>query len=336
MKLSSFLNDKIWFIVCQVLLILFLGVTVSLLNATAAFNLMVCIIVLLISTVSLIAEYIVRKRYYDSVAKTLAQMDKKQYIASMLPETSFSDAEILSEVLRQATKSMNDEIAIFQNQNEEYRDYIETWIHEVKIPISSISLLCENNKTDITKSILEETNRIESYVEQALFYARSTNLEKDYLITSISLETVVKTAVKKHSRQLIAAKVQLNFEHLDVNVRADPKWLVFILEQIVSNSVKYRRTQPCIFFSSNTHDEYISLNISDNGIGIPAEDIDRVFEKGFVGQNGRHFTKSTGIGLYLCHQLCTKMGLEIKIESKTEEGTTISILFPIDRFLTLS
>jgi len=335
MKLSSFLKDKIWFITGQVLLAAFLSIALNLLNATTAFNLLICTAALLIAVGSLIIEYSIRKRYYNSVARTLVQMDKKQYISSVLPEPSFSDAKVLSDIIRQATKAMNDEIASFQIMSEEYRNYIETWIHEVKIPISVISLICENNKTDLTKSIVEENERIEAYVEQALFYARSTNIEKDYLIVPTSLEQVVKTAVKKHSKQLIAAKVQLAFDNLNVTVRTDAKWIVFILEQLISNSVKYRNETPIISFSVILQNGGTTLKIADNGIGIPPQDISRVFEKGFVGENGRRFAKSTGIGLYLCHQLCEKMGLGIKIKSEAGNGTTVFICFPHDKFLFL-
>lgn len=336
MKLSLFLKDKVWFLIGQVLLIALLNVALNLLNATTAFNMLICAVALLLAAGSLMIEYYTRKRYYNSVARTLTQMDKKQYISSLLPEPPFLDAEVLSDIIRQATKAMNDEIAAFQIMNEEYRDYIETWIHEVKIPISAISLICENNKTDLTKCILEENERIESYVEQALFYARSTNIEKDYLIAPTSLNQVVKTAIKKHSKQLIAAKVQLAFDNLDVPVRTDVKWLVFIIEQIISNCIKYRSETPAISFSAILQNSGTTLKITDNGIGIPPQDISRVFKKGFVGENGRRFAKSTGIGLYLCNQLCEKMGLGIELKSEAGNGTSVLIFFPQDRFLALS
>lgn len=335
MRLSLFLKDKIYFIIAQALLVALLSLALNLLHATTTFNLLICAIALLIAIVSLIIEYLIRSRYYNKVVSTLGQMDKKQYIYTMLPEPSFSDAEVLSDIIQQVTKAMNDEIASFQIMSDEYRNYIEAWIHEVKIPISAISLICENQKSDLTKSIFEENERIESYVEQALYYARSTNVEKDYLIAPTSLDQVVKTAIKKHSKQLIAAKVQLVFDNLDITVDTDTKWIVFILEQLISNSVKYRNEAPIISFSVILQNGVVALKISDNGIGIPSQDIGRVFEKGFVGENGRRFSKSTGIGLYLCHQLCEKMGLKIEIESEEGNGTTIFVFFPQDKFLFL-
>lgn len=336
MKFPTFLKDKLIFIMGQLFIIAFISVILSTVNISTAAILLVCGLIILIAVVSLQQDYSKRSRYYRGIYDTLDSMDKKQYIASLLENPTFADAEILCDVLRQATKAMNDEIAAYQIQSDEYREYIETWIHEVKLPISCIALLCENNRSDAARSILEETDKIEAYVEQALFYARSTNVEKDYSIRASSLDVLVKAAVKKHSKQLIACKTSIQISDMDYRVYTDPKWLDFILGQVISNSIKYKKDDLALSFSAKEENANIVLHFSDNGIGIPTQDLGKVFEKGFTGVNGRRFAKSTGIGLYLCKQLSEKMGLGFALELGEQCGTTLIITFPKDKLTMLA
>jgi signal transduction histidine kinase len=150
------------------------------------------------------------------------------------------------------------------------------------------------------------------------------------------LEALVKTAVKKHSKQLIACKTNLQISDLNYIVYTDPKWLDFILGQIISNSVKYKKENLTLTFEAKEENANILLRISDNGIGIPEQDLSRVFEKGFTGSNGRKYAKSTGMGLYLCKQLTQKMGLGISLEAAEHYGTTVVITFPKDKLTILS
>jgi signal transduction histidine kinase len=287
--------------------------------------------VVIISIGALAYEYLVRSRYYNRLNKTLESMDQKQYIASLLEVPNFAEAEVLCEVLKQVTKAMNDELASYKISQDEYREYIETWIHEIKIPISCIDLICKNNRNDITKRISEETVRVDSYIEQALYYARSKNVASDYNIKRLSLDSLVKSAVKKHSKQLIGCGAQVKLDNLDHMVYADEKWLDFIIGQIIANSIKYKKDALTLWFFASENQENMILFIQDNGIGISENDLLRVFEKGFTGENGRAFAKSTGIGLYLCKELCKKMYLGLEAQSSVGHGTTIKITFPKDR-----
>lgn len=336
MKISNFLKDKLTFIMGQVFIIVFISIILSTVNISIAAILLVCGLIILIAVISIQQDYSKRCRYYRGIYDALDSMDKKQYIASLLENPTFADAEILYDVLRQATKAMNDEIATYQIQSDEYREYIETWIHEVKLPISCISLLCQNNRSDVARSILKETDKIEAYVDQALFYARSTNLEKDYSIQTSSLDVLVKAAVRKHSKQLIACKTSIQISNMDYIVYTDSKWLDFILGQVISNSIKYKKDHLVLSFSAKEENANIVLYFRDNGIGIPSQDLGRVFEKGFTGINGRRFAKSTGIGLYLCKQLSEKMGLGFNLESGEQCGTTVVITFPKDKLTMLA
>lgn len=330
MNFGKFIKEKIVFIIFQLCIVLFFAFVLNSVQIHISIIIYICVCVMLLTLGVLIYEYVRRKIYYKKVYDLLDQLDKKYFLSTVLEEGDFQESEILFDILGQISKSMNDEIAKHKIINNEYRDYIETWIHEIKLPISCISLICENDKNDTTKSIQNELSRIDSYVEQALFYARSTNLEKDYSIRQVNLDRLVKDTIKKYSKQLISLKAHLDFNNLEKEVYCDTKWLVFILGQIISNSIKYRKKELTLNFSAVENDDNIILKIKDNGIGISQSDIGRVFDKGFTGESGRIYGKSTGIGLYLCKKLCDKMNLQIDIKSEQGQWTEVSIIFPKD------
>lgn len=278
--------------------------------------------------VSLAFEYIRKHDYYEGVRQNLERLDRKYLISEMMEEPSFIEGKVLYEVTKAADKSMNDEIAKYRLVSQEYREYIETWVHEIKTPISSSRLIMENNPGEVIYSLSEELSKIENFVDQALFYSRSSNVEKDYVIKQTSLKDLVGSVLKKHSSMLIEAKISIKTSELDKTIYTDVKWTDFILGQILMNSVKYRRENPCIELYGTENENSVTLVISDNGSGIPRQDLYRVFQKGFTGTNGRSVAKSTGMGLYLCKKLCEKMNLGISITSEENRGTAVSIVFP--------
>ena len=199
-------------------------------------------------------------------------------------------------------------------------------------------MVIENNKNSATKSIDEELDKVENYIEQALFYARSNTVEKDYYIKKSNLREIVNESIRKNKTILIQEKVEINAHDLDVTVNTDSKWIQFILNQIIQNSVKYRRKdiEANLEIYSKQGTENDILYIKDNGIGIKKGEITRVFEKGFTGTNGRvSGKKSTGIGLYLCKKLCEKLGIAIELNSVYGEGTEVKIVFPKSSYLNL-
>lgn len=330
MKPSSYLKDKLFFIFAQGFTILFITILLSVFKIGTSSIIFITFLLLLITFSSIIYEYVKKNRYYNNVYHNLNQMEKKQYLFQLMKEPDFADAEVMYDILKQVFKAMNDEISSHIISEQEYKEYIETWIHEVKLPISCIELICQNNKNAVTNNILDELKRIDNFVEQALFYARSNNVEKDYSVREISLDSLVKATIKKHSKQLIACKTELSFDQLDFTVYCDIKWLDFILGQVISNSMKYKKDTLSLSFSSIKEQDNIILSITDNGIGIIEKDLSRIYEKGFTGENGRAFAKSTGIGLYLCKRLCDKMYLGFDITSEKDVGTTVQITFPKD------
>ena len=335
MRFSTFLKDKWIFLLSQTGIILFLALLLNVMKISNSANALVCICVLFITVGALVLEYNQKNGFYRELYRNLETLEKKYYISSVTEKPGFVEGAILMDVLRQTTKSMNDDIADYRRMNIEYQDYVETWIHEIKIPISCIDLICENNKGEMASGVKEELSRIDGYVEQALYYARSTNLEKDYMIREIKLDKLVKGTLKKYSKQLIAAKATPTFDNLSQTVYGDPKWLEFVLGQLIANSIKYKKETLTLTFSACEEQDYILLYVSDDGIGIPESELPRIFEKGFTGTNGRSYTKSTGIGLYLCRKLCNKMHLSISATSVSGQGTTIQITFPKDSRLLL-
>lgn len=331
MKLKAFLISKIWFIFLHMMTISFISALLLMLKMNFHLVLFVSFLIVLSDMIVLLIEYLPKRSFYFKLEKTLDNLDKKYFIHELIEKPNFEEGIILHDVIMQAVKSMNDEIAKYKISQKECKEYIETWIHEIKIPISCIELICENDKNETTKSIADQTNKINHFVEQALFYARSTALEKDYVIRELNLKDIVRKLVKTNAKQLIECKAEIKLENLDKMVFCDGKWIDFILGQLVSNSIKYRKENLHIVFSAEEKKDSVILILSDNGIGIPQKDIKRVFDKGFTGENGRKYAKSTGIGLYLCKSLCDKMSLGFIISPESGNGITVKIMFPKDK-----
>jgi signal transduction histidine kinase len=224
---------------------------------------------------------------------------------------------------------------------EKNKEYIESWVHDIKTPLTAINLICENNKNDYTKKIQRETGIIENQVENVLYYARMEQVYKDYMIHSVNLKNVVLNSVRRNKLYFIQGKMQVNVEFDDIMVSTDEKWIEFLLNQIFLNAIKYRTNENAhIDITTNKQDKNIELIIEDNGIGIPKEDIGRIFEKGFTGSNGRRdikkdnstdyniSKKATGIGLYLCKNLCDKLDIGIRCESEEGRYTRMILTFP--------
>jgi len=171
----------------------------------------------------------------------------------------------------------------YKKLQQDFIEYIELWMHEVKLPIAASKMIIENNKSPVTKSIDEELDKMADYIEQALFYARSNTVEQDFHIKKCSLEDIVNTAVKKGKNTLIANNVKIDIHDVSQTVNTDSKWLVFILHQIIGNSVKYgKKENIAIEISAAEKDDRVALHIKDNGIGIKEEEVSKVFDKGFV------------------------------------------------------
>lgn len=287
-------------------------------------------IVILISY--LMITCFMRKKYLDKLLLMAEKLDERYLLPEIMTMPENAEEQIFYQIMKMAEKSMLEKIDEVQRERKEYKEYIEQWIHEVKTPITAMKLLCENNHFDFTRDMLVELERIHRFTEQALYYARSEHTEKDYSIREIQLSDVVHGAIADSKYLLRQNHVLLTVDNIENAVYTDDKWVRFILNQIISNVVKYCTKQPALHFFTAAKDDKVLLFIEDNGIGIPSSDLPRIFEKGFTGQNGRIVQNSTGIGLYLCKRLCDKLGIGLTVYSENK-GTTITLSFQINHFV---
>lgn len=202
-------------------------------------------------------------------------------------------------------------------------DYYTLWAHQIKTPISAMYLLLQSEDREQNDELSMELFKIEQYVEFVLQYLRVESMSSDLKLKQYSLDNIVKQAVRKYAKFFIRKKINLNFKELGCDVLTDEKWLVFVIEQLLSNALKYTYEGTISIYMDPFAEK--TLVIEDTGIGIQAEDLPRVFEKGFTGYTGRLDKKSTGIGLYLCKRILTKLSHTITIKSKVGEGTKVLI-----------
>lgn len=337
MKLSEYIRDK-WVSV-GIAVITCLAAAVFLLFMETELPLIIAVeTIFSVGYISLFLYECLRKKcYYDELEETWEALEEKAYLAEMIDPPDFLEGKLLYRLMRQNGKYLNDVIAAGRQEMMEYKEYIQTWAHEIKTPIAAQELLIENNRNPVTSSLEEETLKIEAYVEQMLYYARSGSLEADFIIQPVNLKKLIMDVIKKNKKLLVGAGISPRFGKLDYQILADPKWLEFILGQIVTNSVKYRDSErtPYIWFRTQEDGRMLILTVADNGIGIPPKDLSRVFKKGFTGENGRIFTKSTGMGLYLCKSLCDKMEIPIAVRSRHGEGTELILRLQYNKSVTL-
>lgn len=331
MKLYDFIKEKNSTILSMAFVLVITIFILWTLNPVGgpALSLLIGVLYILGTAVPLFAEYMTKKEFYNNLLCVFDALDRKNLIAQVITPPVFKEGIILYDIIKGSNKAMLEEINRYKFMQEEYREYIELWIHEVKTPISSSRLIAQNNESDVMDSISEELGKIETFVEQVLFYSRSNTVEKDYIIREIHLQKLCFDVLKKNSKLFIQNKISVVTESLEVMIYSDEKWLQFILNQILTNSVKYSdKPDAQVKITSRETENSVVLSIQDNGIGIQNSELPRIFDKGFTGTNGRKDERSTGIGLYICKKLCDKLGLAIHADSKFGKGTTVCIVFP--------
>jgi len=248
-----------------------------------------------------------------------------------LPEKS----SILEEEYQKLLKHLDDKrfqiLSETRQHTTELNDYYTIWVHQIKTPIAAMRLLLQGEEASQNRMILEqELFRIEQYAEMALHFIRLGSMSSDLLLEECDLGVIVKQALKKYAINFSCKKLSLGLEEFSTMVVTDDKWLTFIIEQALSNSIKYTREGGIRIYLQRAEKEMekqecLMLVIEDTGIGINQEDLPRIFEKGFTGYNGRMDKKSTGIGLYLCKQIADKLGYSIEVTSTVGEGTKFTI-----------
>lgn len=284
---------------------------------------------------------------YSSKVKALSNALKRPVEEqAQLPEAT-DDVEMLYHRLLEnqsiARSEAESSAAIRQSQ---MRDYYSMWVHQIKTPISAMKLLLEVEREELGQLICDDEQsqyllsdnmdsfedelfRIEEYVSMALQYQRVSSTENDFVLEKVSVDGVIRDTIKKYAKIMIRRHIGINYSGTGQEVYTDGKWLAFMLEQILSNAIKYT-PQGFVTIETAEEKDRFFITIKDTGIGIKAEDLPRVFEKGYTGYNGHADKKATGIGLYLCRQMADKLGHTIRMESEIGKGTKVWIGFDLD------
>lgn len=325
MSFIEYIEEKISFVLYNIGLCLFVTIYLKMMDISF---LLICIFVpiwMFLLLAYLFISYKIEKKKTLEIMNLIEQLKEKYLIAEILHKPRDMKSQAYYYALKKACKAMNDAIGEIEYARKEYREYMESFVHEIKTPISAISLLCENNQDNKLK---KEVRKIDNLVEQFLFYGRSGNAEKDYFIKNISMEELLHNSIMNFKEVFLKENIALQVEEVTTMVYTDEKWLTFVLNQIIGNAIKYfDKEEKNISIHSTENKEHVKLVIEDNGIGIGSHDLPRIFEYGFTGSD-RKKEHSTGMGLYICKRLCDSLGLRIEVTSKEKEGTTVSILFP--------
>ena len=369
MSVLAFLKDRFFLLVLHLVCMGMMSVFLRLTGYSGANVAILLIFWGMIVCVWLVVTYLGRRKYFEETGHILEQVDKRYLLGELLPSSAKLEDRLYRDMIRRSNKSVIERIRQVETAEREYREYIENWVHEVKAPITGISLLCENGSRlsesrETLRAVSLENQKIENYVDMALYYARSEDVYKDYVIRETKLSEIAIVVLKRNKHYLIQNHMQAEVDCKEF-AYTDQKWITFILNQLVLNSTKYRREhgaliriyteeyvqkaslvgdsqkanlegEPRMMQTEGCLSKYshgVRMVVEDNGIGIQEEELGRIFEKGFTGSNGRKTERSTGMGLYLCKKLCKKLGIEIYARSREGEGTEMILEFPVSSYL---
>ena len=328
MKLVSYIKDKVISIVIYLLMVVLISLILKVFNLDKSVLIVIFLILIINGIMIILINYFRKRSYYNNILGMLDKLDKKYLVLETVLEPTTYEEEIVNNILYDINKSMIENINIQKRSINEFKDYIEMWIHEVKLPIASMVLKCHNHKEVNSNELLSIIRRLDNDIDQILYYMRSEITEKDFIISEVSLKDIVRSVSLKNKDDLLENKIELEVNIDNECVYTDKKWMEFILNQIISNSIKYKKEKDSfIKITSNVSEDKVNLIVYDNGIGISKGDIKRVFDKSFTGKNGRDKIKSTGMGLYVVKNLCSKLGHNIYIESDLDEYTKVIIEF---------
>ncbi len=339
MTLKAFLSDRFRRVVLQGI---FMLTALSFLLATGTapgVAALLLIAALVYFTLTQVYDYRKCQRRLKELNAVMDGLNEKYLFGECAPPPKDAFERALFALFRRSGKSMIETVSDARAAGREYREYVESWVHEIKTPITATTLICRNMGGENKDKLLRELGQIEAHVERALFYARAESPEKDCLIRQCSLHQIVSDAIKNHQTLLIGQGVRIETEGFgsresEYPVYTDAKWASFIIGQILQNAARYHGEEPVISLTAMTLGKQVQLSIKDNGIGIPAHELPRVFDRGFTGKNGRARGGSTGMGLYLCRRLTAFLQMDLKITSTEGTGTEVSLTFPSKENLT--
>lgn len=325
MSFITFLEEKILYILFQLFFLVLVSFLLFLSGVDSLYIFLMIFIYAVFQMGFLWLSYRNKCRKNQRIVEMTDNLQEAYYISEILQKPKDLENQAYYYALKRACKAMNDKISALTEEQVEYQEYVESFAHEIKIPIGPLSLTFDNARD---YSLKKETDKIFQLVEQMLYYARSENTEKDYFVKELSLDEMMHHVLLKFRYVLLEEKVTLDIHDMENTVYTDEKWLQFILSQILQNAVKYmNKEEKRLVIYSVSHDGNISLVMEDNGCGIKQSELSRVFEKGFTGSN-RKKTNATGMGLYLAKKLSDRLGLRLQIDSEEGKYTRVTIFFP--------
>ena len=338
MKLMPFLKDKFMFLILHVICMGALSAFLRLTGYGSTGVTLILIFWTVILALWLFITYRERKRYFDEIDKILAEVDQRYLLGELLPYSCRLEDRLYNKMMHLSNKSVIEKIRKIEDAQRDYREYIESWVHEIKTPITGIALICENRRRheavtqENLREISLENQKIENCVDKVLYYARMENVYKDFLIQKTDLQKTAEEVLAKNRLLLIRHQVRAEV-HCGDMVYTDGKWISFILNQMIGNSVKYRGESPVFLIYTEREKGGVRLTIEDNGVGILPEELSRIFEKGFTGSNGRSHKHATGMGLYLCRRLCERLEIGLSAQSQPGRGTKMTLDFPVSNYI---
>lgn len=328
MNIGTYIKEKKENIILFIILVIILLFLLDLFGVNKYLTIMILSLLSIYFIVDFFTFYLKRKKYYDNFLNNLNLLDKKYLILETLEEPEFLDGKFFYDALYKIDKSMMENINNYRNETEDFKEYVEMWIHEIKIPIAGLMLMYHNNKT-VNKNFLDQLNSLDNLTDQILYYVRSNYAEKDFLIKEASMDKIINEVLLKNKDSILENHIDVTVDVKNVKVLTDSKWLVFILNQIINNSIKYcdNNRKSYIMFYIEDNEKETTLHIKDNGIGVNASDLKHVFDKSFTGENGRKMRNSTGFGLYISKKLIEKLGHKISATSEENKYFEIAITF---------
>ena len=241
-------------------------------------------------------------------------------LLSLLPEPRNPEEAAYREIIMELDEDRRTAVSALDAKVRETVDYYTMWVHQIKTPIAAMRLILQEDDTEQGRALSAELFRIERYVELVLSYLRLGGSSSDYMIRQVDVDGILRQAARKYAPLFIRGKVSLELNETGLKVLSDEKWLQLVIEQVLSNAVKYAPGGHVTVWSEGEN-----LLIQDDGVGIAPEDLPRIFERGYTGCNGRMDKRATGIGLYLCREICGKLGHTINVASELGKGTKVTI-----------
>lgn len=327
MTFSEFFSDRLRYIIFQAVFVMISALFLLLTGTQTGIVLLLFLIWLLLFLLIQMMDFLRCRAKLLELASILDGLNKKYLFTECIPKGQTIYERKFTELFRQAGMSMIGAVSDAEAAKREYREYVESFVHEIKTPITAANLICRMTDADTRRKLMQELSQIEAQIERVLFYARAEHPEKDFLISQHSLSELVAQAISQHRTLLIQSNVRVETKDLEQMVFTDSKWTVFMLGQLLQNAARYRSTHPVICISARQLKGQVELTVKDNGIGIPSHELSRVFERGFTGSNGRALGGSTGIGLYLCRKISSLLEINLQINSTEDVGTSLTLTF---------